>query len=77
MPDTITKKLKVVLPGKQQDVGLENLVEVDHRSNEIPSFDGSKLPKILDSDITPYLRDGHKEVVPTAKGGRKRQVRKK
>ena len=67
--DTRNKKRQVVLPGKKQVVGLENPVdeEVFNQSNEVPPLDTSFLPMILVSELTPYLRDGHKEDAPVAK----------
>jgi len=69
----------VVLPGKKWVVGVENQVEEEfnYQSNEIPPFDTSILPKISASELTPYLRDGHKEDGPMAKRRRKRQVHTK
>ena len=79
MHDTRNKKQQVVLPGKKRVVGVENLVEEFeyNQSNEVPLFVTSILPVILVSELTPYLRDGRKEVAPVAKSHRKRQVRKK
>ena len=69
----------MVLPEKKQVVGVENPVDEKefNQSNEVPPFDTSILPVILASELTPYLRDGHKAVAPVAKRRRKRQVRKK
>ena len=79
MRDTRNKRRRVVLPGKKRVVGVENQVEEEfnYQSNEIPPFDTSILPKISASELTPYLRDGHKEDVPMAKRRRKRQVHTK
>jgi len=54
----------VVLPGKKRVVGLENPVDEEEfiQSNEVPPLDTSILPVILASELTPYLRHGHKEV---------------
>jgi hypothetical protein len=59
----------VVLPSKKQVVGLENLVDEEefNASNEVPPLDASILPRLLASELTPYLRDGRKEVRPMAK----------
>ena len=38
-----------------------------NQSNEEPPLDTSILPMILVSELTPYLRDGHKEDAPVAK----------
>ena len=69
----------MVLPGKKRVVGVENQVEEEfnYQSNEIPPFDTSILPKISASELTPYLRDGHKKDGPMAKRRRKRQVHTK
>ena len=77
--DTRNKKRQVVLPGKKRVVELENPVDEEkfNQSNEVPPSDTSILPVILASELTPYLRDGRKEVAPVAKRCRKRQVRKK
>jgi len=77
--DTRNKRRRVVLPGKKRVVGVENQVEEEfnYQSNEIPPFDTSILPKISASELTPYLRDGHKEDGPMAKRRRKRQVHTK
>jgi len=66
----------VVLPGKKQVAGLENLVDEEefNQSNEVPPLDTSILPVILASKLTPYLRDGCKEDAPVAKRCRKQQV---
>ena len=69
----------MVLPGKKWVVELENLVDEEefNQSNEVPPLDTSILPMILESELTPYLRDGRKEDAPMAKRRRKRQVHKK
>ena len=74
-----TRNDKVVLPGKKRVVELENPVDEEkfNQSNEVPPSDTSILPVILASELTPYLRDGRKEVAPVAKSHRKRQVHKK
>ena len=79
MRDTRNKKQQVVLPGKKRVIRVENLVEefMYNQSNEVPLFDTSILPMILASELTPYLRDGCKEVAPVAKRHQKQQVRKK
>ena len=76
MLDTRNKKRQVVLPGKKRVVGVENPVEEFkyNQSNEVPLIDTSILPVILVSELTPYLRDGRKEVAPMAKRRQKRQV---
>ena len=48
-----------------------------NQSNEVPPLDTSFLPMILASELTPYLRDGRKEVAPMAKTRRKQQVHRK
>jgi hypothetical protein len=48
-----------------------------NQSNEVPPLDTSILPMILASEITLYLRDGHKEDAPMAKRRQKWQVCKK
>ena len=77
--DTRNKKWQVVLPGKKWVVELENLVDEEEfiQSNEVRPLDTSILPVILASELTPYLRDGRKEVAPVAKSRQKWQVHKK
>ena len=67
--DTRNKKREVVLLGKKRVVRLENLVNEEefNQSNEVPPLDTSILPMILVNELTPYLRDSHKEVAPMAK----------
>ena len=64
-----TRNDKVVLPGKKRVVELENPVDEEgfNQSNDVPPLDTSILPMILASELTPYLRDGRKEVAPVAK----------
>jgi hypothetical protein len=59
----------VVLRRKKRVVGLENPVDEEefNESNEVPPLDTSILPVLLASELTLYLRDGHKEVDPVAK----------
>ena len=59
----------MVLPRKKRVVGLENLVDEEefNQSNEVPPLDTSVVPMILASELTPYLRDGRKEVAPWQK----------
>jgi len=77
--NTRNQKRQVVLLGKKRVVELENLVDEEefNQSNEVPPLDTSILPMILASELTPYLRDGHKEVAPVPKRRGKWQVRKK
>ena len=77
--DIRNKKRQVVLPRKKWVVGLENLVDEEefNQSNEVPPLDTSILHVILASELTPYLRDGRKEVAPVAKSRQKWQVHKK
>jgi len=77
--DTRNKKRQVVLPRKKRVFRVENLVDEDlfNQSSEFPPFHISILPVILASGLTPYLRDGRKEVAPVAKTRRKRQVHRK
>ena len=67
--DTRNKKRQVVLLGKKRVVRLENPVDEEefNQSNEVPPLDTSILPVILASELTPYLRDGRKEVALVAK----------
>ena len=77
--DTRNKKWQVVLLRKKRVVRVENPVEefVYNQSNEVPLFDTSILLVILASELTPYLRDGRKEVALVAKRHQKWQVHKK
>ena len=79
MHDTRNKKRQVVLPGKKRVDRLENPVDEEefNQSNEVPPLDTSILPVILASELTPYLRDGRKELAPVAKRCQKWQVHKK
>jgi hypothetical protein len=76
--DTRNMKRQVVLPRKKQVVGVQNPVEEEeyNQSNEVPLFNTSILSVILGSELTPYLRDGHKEDAPVAKRHQKWQVPK-
>ena len=67
--DTRNKKRQVVLPGKKRVIVLENPVDEEefNQSNEVPPLDTSILLVILVNELTPYLRDGRKEVAPVAK----------
>ena len=69
----------MVLPGKKRVDRLENPMDEEefNQSNEVPPLDTAILPVILASELTPYLRDGRKEVAPVAKRHQKQQVRKK
>ena len=48
-----------------------------NQSNEVPPLDTSILPVILASELTPYLRDGHKEVAPWQKDAENGKYAKK
>ena len=77
--DTRNKKRQVVLPRKKRVVGLENPVDEEefNQSNEVPPLDTSILPMILESELTTYLRDGHKEVAPGQKDTKNDKYAKK
>ena len=59
----------MVLPGKKRVVRVKNPIDEEefNQSNEVPPLDTSILPVILVSELTPYLRDGRKEVAPWQK----------
>jgi hypothetical protein len=76
--DTRNKKRLVVLPGKKRVVRVENAVNEEeyNQFDEVPPFGDWVLPVILESEETPYLRQGHVEEATMVKGRRKQQVRK-
>jgi hypothetical protein len=77
--DTRNKKRLVVLPGKKRVVGVEDNVDEEeyNQFDEVPSFADWTLPVILESEETPYLRQGHVEEATVSKQRRKRHVRKR
>jgi hypothetical protein len=62
VPDTTNKRLKVVIPGKRQIIGVENAVdeEVFNQFDEIPPFITLMIkPRIPSANEAPYLRNDH------------------
>ena len=75
--DTRNRKRHVVLPGKRRVVGVTNAMEEEYNQfNEVPAFDTSIIPVILESEKTPYLRSSHEEGVNVTKAKKKRPKRK-
>jgi hypothetical protein len=68
--DTTNKRPKVVIPGKQRIVGVENVVDKEEfdQFDEIPSFITSMIkPRIQSANEAPYLRNDHHEKVKNSK----------
>jgi hypothetical protein len=68
--DTINKRLKVVIPGKRQIVGVENVVDEEEfdQFDEIPPFITSMMkPRIPLANKALYLRNDHGEKVKNFK----------
>ena len=74
--DTRNRKRHVVLPGKRRVVGVTNAMEEYNQFNEVPAFDTSIIPVILESEKTPYLRSSHEEGVNVTKAKKKRPKQK-
>jgi len=75
--DTRNAKRQVVLPRKKRVVRVENPMEEEEfkQSNEVPPFDASILSVILESKLTPYLRNCCEKRAPVAKTRKKQQAR--
>ena len=61
-------------------VGVENVVTEEEykEDDEIPAFATFTLPKILESETTPYLSSSHEDVTPAkGKKGNKGKKEKK
>ena len=70
VPDTINKRLKVVIPGKRRIVGVENAVDEEEfdQFDEIPPFATSMIkPRIPSANEAPYMRNDHHEKVKNFK----------
>jgi hypothetical protein len=70
IPDTINKRLKVVIPEKQWIVGVENAIDEEEfdQFDEIPPFITSMIkPRIPSANEAPYLRNDHHEKVKNSK----------
>ena len=67
-----------VVPRKRRVVGVTNAMEEEeyNQFNEVPAFDTSIIPVILESEKTPYLRSSHEEGVNVTKAKKKRPKRK-
>jgi hypothetical protein len=68
--DTINKRLKVVIHGKQQIVGVENVVNEEEfdQFDEIPLLSTLMIkPRIPSSNKAPYLLNDHHEKVKNFK----------
>jgi acyl CoA:acetate/3-ketoacid CoA transferase alpha subunit len=57
VPDLAKKNWPVIMPGKIRIVGVENIVEEEeyNQLDEIPSFDTSYKPRLLETNKTLYL----------------------
>jgi hypothetical protein len=74
--DTTNKRLKVVIPGKRQIVGVENDVDEEEfdQFDEIPPFITSMIKlRIPSINEAPYLRNDHHEKVKNSKKPRLQQ----
>jgi hypothetical protein len=70
VPDTTNKRLKVVIPGKQRIIRVENVVDEEEfdQFDEIPPFVISMIKPIIPSaNEAPYLRNDHHEKVKNFK----------
>jgi hypothetical protein len=66
VPDTTNKRHKVVIPGKQRIVGVENAIDEEefNQFDEIPPFVISMIkPRIPSANKAPYLSNDHHEKV--------------
>jgi hypothetical protein len=73
VPDTINKRLKVVIHGKQQIIGVENAVDDEEfdQFDEISHFITSMIkPRIPSANEASYLRNDHHEKVKNFKKSR-------
>jgi hypothetical protein len=62
VPDTTNKRLKVVIPGKQQIIGVKNVVNEEEfdQFDEIHHFVTSMIkPRISSANEAPYLCNDH------------------
>ena len=53
-------------------MGVTNAMEEYNQFNEVPAFDTSIIPVILESEKTPYLRSSHEEGVNVTKAKKKK-----
>jgi hypothetical protein len=68
--DTTNKRVKVVIPGKRQIVGVENVVDEEEfdQFDEISPFVISMIkPRISSANEAPYLHNDHHEKVKNFK----------
>jgi hypothetical protein len=68
--DTTNTRLRVVISGKRQIVGVENAIDEEEfdQFNEIPPFVTSMIkPRISSSNKVPYLHNDHHEKVKNLK----------
>jgi hypothetical protein len=66
LTDTTNKRLKVVIPGKRQIVGVKNAIDEKEfdQFDDIPSFITSMIkPRIPSANQAPYLCNDHHEKV--------------
>jgi hypothetical protein len=70
VPDTTNKRLKVVISGKQQIIGVKNDVDEEEfdQFDEISPFVTSIVkPRIPSANEAPYLRNDHHEKLKNSK----------
>jgi hypothetical protein len=70
VPDTINKRLKVVIPEKRQIIRVENVIDEEEfdQFDEIPLFITSMIkPRIPSANEAPYLRNDHHEKLRISK----------
>jgi hypothetical protein len=73
VPNTTNKRLKVVIPGKQWIVRVENVVDEEEfdQFDEIPPFITWMIkPRISLANEAPYLLNDHHEKVKNSKNPR-------
>jgi hypothetical protein len=70
IPNTTNKRLKVVIPGKPQIIGVENAIDEEEfvQFAEIPPFVTSMIkPRKPSANEAPYLHNDHHEKVTNFK----------
>jgi hypothetical protein len=73
---TLQRRTSLWLCLEKRIVGVENVVEEDEYNyfDEIPSFDTSYKPRLLETNKTPYLRRDHSEKIHIQKSRKKKQA---
>jgi hypothetical protein len=70
VPDTINKRLKVIIPGQRRIIVVENVIDDEEfdQFDEIPPFVTSIIkPRIQSANEAPYLHNDHHEKVKNFK----------